>query len=327
MIATLLTAVGILLAGVAPVWAALAGMLLLTGALDSITDVAQNSHGLRVQRLYKRSIINSFHAVWSIGVVIGGALGAAAAGLGMPLGVHLSISAVVFSAMAVGCYRFLLARPEPAEPVERELPAAPAEAAPSRGFAGKYAVLAALILIAASAALVEDAGSSWSAVYLTGSLETTAFIAGFGFIALQGMQFIGRLLGDRMVDRFGERTVARAGGIIVLLGMGTALAFPTLPGTIIGFGCAGLGVATLIPAAMHAADELPGLKPGSGLTIVSWPLRLGFLLSAPLVGVIADLSSLRYGLLAVPAAGLLVLLLAPVLKQRKAATPGRAEIG
>ncbi len=179
-------------------------------------------------------------------------------------------------------------------------------------------MLAALVLIAASAALVEDAGSSWSAVYLTGSLGATAFIAGFGFIALQGMQFVGRILGDRMVDRFGERAVARAGGIIVFLGMGTALAFPTLIGTIVGFGLAGFGVATLIPAAMHAADELPGLKPGSGLTIVSWLLRLGFLLSAPLVGAVADLSSVRFGLLAVPAGGLLVLVFSPVLKQRKA---------
>ena len=48
------------------------------GEHDAITDVAQNSHGLRVQRLYGRSILNSFHAVWSSGAVLGGLLGGAA---------------------------------------------------------------------------------------------------------------------------------------------------------------------------------------------------------------------------------------------------------
>jgi hypothetical protein len=98
--------------------------------------------------------------------------------------------------------------------------------------------------------------------------------------------------------------------------MGLALSVPTVIGSVIGFGLAGLGVATLIPAAMHAADELPGFRPGAGLTIVSWLLRLGFLLSPPVVGAIADASSLRLGLLVVPLAGLLVMVFARVLSTK-----------
>ena len=174
---------------------------------------------------------------------------------------------------------------------------------------------------------MEDAGSSWLAIYLTGSLGASAFMAGLGFISLQGMQFVGRLLGDRMVDRFGQRAVARAGGMLVLVGTGAALAFPNVAGTVAGFGLAGFGVATLIPAAMHAADELPGFRPGAGLTIVGWLLRVGFLVSPPVVGAIADASSLRVGLLFVPAAGLLVLVFARVLATRAARKePGNVEV-
>jgi hypothetical protein len=121
------------------------------------------------------------------------------------------------------------------------------------------------------------------------------------------------------VDRFGQRAVARAGGIIAAVGMGTALAVPSIPGTILGFAAAGLGVATLVPAAMHAADELPGLRPGTGLTMVSWLMRVGFLVSPPVVGAIADAASLRAGLFVVPLAGLLVLALSAVLAKRTAA--------
>ena len=74
-----LTSAGIFIAGTSPGWALLAAGLFAAGAMDAITDVAQNSHGLRVQRLYRRSIINSFHAVWSIGAVLGGLMGTAAA--------------------------------------------------------------------------------------------------------------------------------------------------------------------------------------------------------------------------------------------------------
>lgn len=319
IIATVLTAIGILLAGTAPAWAVLAGGLFIAGAMDSITDVAQNSHGLRVQRLFRRSILNSFHAIWSVGAVTGGILGAVAAGLAITPGLQLIVTAGLFSLMAVLSYRLLLPGPEPVEaavpePETHDNDGARASRPPGR--VAKYGVLLALVIIASAGALVEDSGASWSAIYLSGDLGTSALIAGAGFIALQGMQFVGRLFGDRLVDRFGQRAVARAGGFTVLVGMGFALAFPTVVGSIIGFGLAGLGVATLIPAAMHAADELPGFRPGTGLTIVSWLLRVGFLVSPPIVGAIADASSLRLGLLVVPIAGLLVILFARVLTTR-----------
>ena len=124
------------------------------------------------------------------------------------------------------------------------------------------------------------------------------------------------LVGDRLVDRFGQRTVARAGGVLVMIGMGAALAWPSIPLTIVGFGLAGLGVATTIPAAMHEADELPGFRPGTGLTILSWTLRLGFLLSPVLVGIIADAVSLRIGLTLVIVAGLLIVVFSQALSQK-----------
>lgn len=67
-----------------------------------------------------------------------------------------------------------------------------------------------------------------------------------------------------------------------------------------------------MPAAIHGADKLPGLRAGTGLTVVSWLMRLGLLVSPPVVGLVADAVGLRVGLLVVPLAGALVLVLAGV---------------
>ena len=317
--ATVLASIGFVIAGIAPSWIVLAIGMFLAGAMDAVTDVAQNSHGLRVQKLYGRSILNSFHAVWSAGAVLGGIMGAALTQASVDRGVHLALSAVVFSAAAVLASRWLLPGAEPAEPEVALADTAGARAESSArtfGLLARIATIAALVVIASSGAIVEDAGSSWAAIYLSGPLAASAFVASLGFIALQSLQFVGRVVGDRLIDRFGQRTVARTGGLIVCVGMGSALLFPSVIATIVGFGLAGLGVATLIPAAMHAADQIPGLAPGTGLTIVSWLLRLGFLLSPPVVGAIADASNLRTGLILVPCAGLIVVLFARVLSAR-----------
>jgi MFS family permease len=311
---TLGIALFMFLAGIAPSPAILAAALFIAGACDSIADVAQNAQGLRVQRAYGRSIINSLHAVWAVGAILGGLMGAGAIALHIPRGVHLGFSAVLFSAVVLVAYRFMLAG------ADHDENRAAAAAAGQRAGAGMYMILGALAVIAICGAIVEDSGSSWATLYLRDSIGAPAAVAAFGYVALVGFMFIGRMLGDRMVDRFGETTVARAGGLIAAAGMGAALAFPSIPSTIAGFAAAGFGVATLIPAAMHRADQLPLLRPGTGLTLVTWLLRIGFLVSPPIVGLVADATSLRVGLLIVPVAGVVVMTLAGSLKPRPRTT-------
>jgi fucose permease len=287
----------------------LAVALFIGGACDAVTDVAQNAQGLRVQRAYGRSIINSLHAVWSAGAVLGGAMGAAAIALNVPRATHLGVSAVLFIGVGLAAYPFLLRGPDEG--------GAPAPV-PSSGDGPRrrvHGVLLLLVVIAIADAVVEDSGSSWATLYL-GDLGAAGGAAALGYIALLSFQFVGRLVGDRVVDRVGERAVARGGGLLTAAGMGIALAFPTVPGTIAGFAAAGLGIATVVPAAFHAADQLPGLRPGSGLTAVAWLMRIGFVGAPPIVGMIADATSLRVGLLLVPLAGLAIIAASGVLSGR-----------
>jgi len=206
---------------------------------------------------YGRSIINSFHAVWAVGAIVGGLMGAAAIALHISRTTHLTIAAVVFSAVVVTAYPYLLGGPDHEDHPSAGASAAEARVSPCMPPPGVGGYLD-------RRATVEDAGSSWATLYLRDSLGAPGPVAAFGYVALVGFMFVGRLVGDRLVDRFGERAVVRTGGFIAAAGMGCALAFPSVGGTIAGFAAAGLGVATLIPAAMHGADQLPGMRPAPG---------------------------------------------------------------
>lgn len=306
---SLLVALCTFAAAVATVPAAFAAALFAAGAADAVTDVAQNAHGLRVQRNYGRSIINSLHAVWSAGAVLGGLLGAAAIAAGVSRGMQLGLTGTVFATACLVGYRFLLRGPD--------------DPAPGAGATGTgrptsrtWVLIGMLALLAIAGAAVEDAGSSWASLYLSGALGAPVALAAFGYVALVGCQFIGRLLGDGLVDRFGERAVVRCGGLLAGAGMAIALAAPAsvaVPVTIGGFAAAGFGVAAVAPAAFHGADNVPGLRPGSGLTLVTWFMRAGFLAAPALVGAVADAAGLRVGLLIVPLAGLLIAMSAAAL--------------
>ncbi|GAA0527907.1 MFS transporter [Saccharopolyspora subtropica] len=304
---SVLLAADLVAIGSAARWWQLAGALFLAGALDSIVDVAMNAHGLRVQRRYGRSIVNSFHGLWSVGAILGGLGGSLAAGISAPLPVHLAGAAVVLAAVAITCRWFLLPGTDDADRAEHALRTRP-----------RAAVLVALLALGAlcsASALVEDTAASWGAIYLRESLGAAPAAAGLVFVALQAAQTVGRLTGDRLVDRFGRRTVARLGGLLVVVAVGGALWWPSLPTTVIGFAIAGWGIATVIPAGFHAADTVPGLPPGVGIAVVGWLYRVGVLAGPPITGLLADAVSLRVGLLVVPAAGLLIILLAARLPQ------------
>jgi fucose permease len=305
--------------------------MFLGGALDAHVDTAQNAQGMDVQRARGRSIINSLHALWSLGAVAGGLMGTAALVLGVPLAWHLLGSGLLWSAVALVALRSALTRAEgtalrTVEP-DATTTAAPGDSRPAgdpvpagagRGGAGRVVVgrLLPVAVIAIAGVMIEDVGANWSAVYLTAELRAPLAAAGLGLVAMMAAQFVGRMLGDPMTDRWGRVAVARAGAALSAAGMLLVVLAPGPAAAVAGFALAGFGCATLVPAAYHAADDLPGLKPGTGLALVSWLMRISFLSLSPAIGALSDAAGLRWALVVVPVFALVAVLMAGVLRAR-----------
>lgn len=313
-----LAAVVAAVVGLSPTALAFGALLLLFGVCDAVTDVAMNAHGIRVQVRHGASLINRFHATWSLGAVLGAFAGSVAAGVGAPVVGQMIAVGVVCAAVTLAALPLRL-------PAGTEPDASPAPAAPPRHLPGGRALvlLLALGVLSACAALAEDFAQTWAALYLREVAAVSAGLAGAGFIAVQGAQLAGRLAGDRLVDAVGTSTVARAGGLCVVAGTGAALlASFTLDGGLLlavllaGFALTGWGIATIIPGAMLAADAVPGLAPGVGLAVQNWTMRVGFLAAPPAVGVLVELAGMRWAVAPLVVAGVLIAALAGPLLGR-----------
>ena len=313
------------LVGLSPSAVVFGVLLLAFGLCDAATDVAMNAHGIRVQLRHGRSLINRFHATWSLGAVVGALGGSVAAGVGAPVVGQMIVVAAVCTAVVLAAVPLRLPGESGVVPAAEAVPAVEAVPDAARRTPGGRALLLllALGLLAACAALVEDFAQNWAALHLRDVAAMSAGLAGAGFIAVQGAQLAGRLAGDRLVDAVGTATIARTGGLCVVAGTGAALlASFTLDGGVltvvllVGFALAGWGIATIIPGAMLAADSVPGLVPGVGLAVQNWTMRVGFLVAPPLVGLLVELAGMRWAVAPLVVAGVLIAVLSGPLLGR-----------
>lgn len=288
----------------------LAGAIFLIGFLDAIVDVAQNLAGIRVQDLLGRSILSSMHALWSLGGVASGAIATLAAAGGLDVRIYLAGVAVVCF-LLVGLGGRMIG-------TTARTPSPAATDTSRRGGKLRVALMAALPLIAIAicGTMVEDIANNWAAMSAVQIGGMPIGLAGIAFTVTIGSQCVGRFSGDILIERFGPSAVARVGGLLIAIG---ALLIITTQDQVVtlllGFALAGYGSATLVPSAITAAAILPGVSAGAGVTLVSWLMRIGFLVTSPVIGALTDATSLRWGLAIMVFVGVSVVLLARYIEQ------------
>ena len=315
------------LVGMAPSIFILGIVIFAIGAVDSVLDAAQNAHGLQVQRLYKRSIINNMHAFWALGTVTGALIGAITLALDFSLTWSLFFVSIIGLLGALATFRWLLPKSlttannqtELAEEIHADHLTAidPGSVAPAGRITRFHisSMLAVIGLLTVLAVIVEDVPQRWSSVYLT-DLGVDGARVGLGVVAFTIALTVGRFVGDRFVNRFGERRVAQVSMGITALALTAALVAGNFYAYISACIVVGLGIATLFPAAMHAATFVKGTNPETAITVVSWISRAGFVFAPFMVGLIADKIGVTWGISIAVLAALLLIPLSQVLRSK-----------
>jgi predicted MFS family arabinose efflux permease len=273
-----------LIAVVLPPLAVDAGTLLLAvlvvGAANGVLDIAMNTQGVAVERALGTRLFSSLHAAFSFGALAGAGSAAVVAAAGIDPLPHLAVAGVLSAAVAVLLARGLVRDEGRAE--------GPRFARPSRR-------LAALGVIAFCALMAEGSVYDWSGVYLSDEAGAAAGLAPLGLTAASLTMGLGRLVGDRVAERIGASTAVRGGALIAALGLGLALALPTPAPAIAGFAVMGAGLSVVFPLTLRAAG-IHGDGAAPALAAVSTVGYAGFLAGPPLIGVLAEVSSLRAAL-------------------------------
>jgi MFS family permease len=276
--------------------------LVALGACNGLLDVSMNTQAAAVERRYGRALMSSFHALFSVGGVVGAALAAAALAAGVGDAAHVLIATLVALAMAGAALPSLV-------------PSDPSHERPGPVFVRPSGVLLGLGALAFLGLLAEGAMADWSAVYLHDTLAAAPAVAATGFAAFSLAMAAGRFAGDRLVDGFGAGRVVRVSSTVAAIGLAAALLLGSPAAGIVGFGLVGVGIANIIPVLFGAAARVPGIEPGRGLAAVATTGYLGFLAGPPLIGVVADAVGLGPGLALVSAACSLVALGAGMLSR------------
>lgn len=266
----------------------LAAILFVLGFGVGNMDVAMNAQAVEVERRKGQSIMSSFHAAFSIGGVAGAGMGALATSLDANVLTHFFAAALLHFILLVVILvqGGLLAVPEEISPQDE----------PTSLFVFPAIALLPLGAIVFAAGLGEGAIADWSALYLRDIVGTEESTAALGFAAFSAMMTIGRLVGDTLTSRFNRVMLVRLGGTIATSGLLLALVVPSVATVLIGFAAVGAGVSFIIPLAFSAAGNRTDIAPGKALAGVANIGYMAFLVGPPVIGLVADVTSLQFAL-------------------------------
>lgn len=255
--------------------------IFLVGTSVGILDVGMNANGVVIERMYGRSIFSSLHAMWSAGGILGAIIGGIALGVGSPMWLTLSLTGLVMAVCAVALWSLLIQDKPTTMPEKHEKSKSKTANRKSLG------IVLFVGFMACFAAISEGSAVDWSALHLKTILGSSEAEAALGIGAFSTAMAATRLLGDKLVDRFGRFHVVRYGSLIAAAGIALAVTASTPIVAVIGWGIVGVGISGVIPQLFIAAGNIGeeshsgrNMAKVFGLTyfgIMSGPALIGFL--------------------------------------------------
>ncbi|OLZ53396.1 MFS transporter [Amycolatopsis coloradensis] len=239
-----------------------AGLGMLTwGVIAGLLDVSMNAQGVEVERRARRPVLNSLHAVWGIGALLGSGGTVLAVRAEWSLSAHFWVVSVVLVVIALFSGRWLLTESRASSPA--------AEKAPKVGFFSGW-TRAVIVLggLGAAVALCEGAVSSWGGVFLSEQRGAAANIASLGYFAFIVAQTGTRLIGDRLHRRFGAVALVRWSMVMTAAGVLLAVMVQSVWFGLAGLAMAGVGLAVAIPIISSAVGH--GTKSNTSLAIARY---------------------------------------------------------
>ncbi|MEM1130937.1 MAG: MFS transporter [Pseudomonadota bacterium] len=302
----------LLLIALAPTITAVALALMLFGAMHGGSDVTMNAWGAEVERHLGRPVMSSFHAMWSLGAGLGAGTGFLAVTAGLGITAHF-----VAAGLPLALFCIWLASIDWTSDRHQPTTRPPVFALPRGGLIG-------VGVMAFCAALGEGSVADWSAIYLVLTTGVSEARAALGYAAFSLAMVVMRLLGDRVVLKLGPVRSARLAGTFAALGALVVFLSGGFWMAIAGFVLMGVGYAVVMPLAFSRAANDPDVSPGTGIAGMATFGYGGMLLGPPVIGFVAEATSMHTAFLLLVAISALIAVFAGSVRPPRPQVVGAA---
>jgi predicted MFS family arabinose efflux permease len=240
-------------------------------------DVSMNIQAIIVERASGQAMMSGFHGFFSIGGIVGAAFVTALLATGAsPLAATLSAVAVILIALVAAGPRLLPYGSQREGPMF-VLPR------------GVVLFLGALCFISF---LAEGAILDWSAVFLTSVRGMETAYAGLGYAVFSLAMTIGRIAGDRIVQRWGGNNVITFGGLCAAAGFALATLAPSWQLALAGFAAVGAGASNIVPVLYTSIGRQTAWPEYMAVPAMTTLGYAGILVGPAAIGFVAHVASL-----------------------------------
>ena len=278
--------------------------LFLFGLFGNFCNIAVNTQGVYTQQLFDKPIIGSFHGSWSLAGFCGALTGLLMLALELIVFQHF-IVAFTFVLVIIATNQKFIIKAKSKQEAEKS----------TYSFwknPDKNLLLLGLICFCGMAS--EGIMFDWSGVYFKEIIKAPGALVVLGYTTFMISMASGRFLSDFLVARYGASKVLIISGLVISTGLYTAVLLPYIIPCTIAFMLVGFGVSNVVPIIFNVAGNNENVPTGIALTIVTSISFLGFLMGPPLIGYIAELTSLKHSFAIIGIFGVLVSLLVWRLK-------------
>lgn len=277
--------------------------LFLFGSSGNMMNIAVNTQALELEKLYNKTIISSFHGMWSVAGLVAAALGTYFIGKAFPVSSHFLLVAGISLLCFILCSPYLLRE------VLKKQDKRPLFTKPDKAFWG-------LGIIAFCSMICQGAMFDWSGVYFKKVVVAEPAFIGLGYTAFMISMTAIRFITDWLTQRMGFRKIIVCCGIFTTVGLLISVFFPFLLPATIGLLLIGIGVSPGVPLVFSAAGKSKILPAPVAIAAVSSIGMIGLLIGPPIIGFIAGLTSLKTSFLILSFFGVGIIVSALSLKNQ-----------
>lgn len=257
-------------------------ILFCFGSARNLFNISLNAQAVGVQGLFQQSIMTTFHGIWSLAGFAGAGLGYLMVNYNIGTSWHLLAVSVAMTLTTILAYPYLL----------HDKPTHSPEKKPLFSLPDKHLLNFSFICFASMAC--ENTMYDWSGIFFRKAVGTSKAEATAAFAVYMVAMTAGRFSGDKIVGRFGIKSLLGVSGVLICSGLLLAalVPYPLVAGG--GFIAVGLGVSCIVPLIFSMAGKSKKMSSGPALAAISTVGYLGFLIVPPLVGFVAQALSLRW---------------------------------